>query len=744
MNPAVIPLVAAGGRGDRARLLGMVAGVMVGVALFLLLWGAYQALQLREERTAWLQFGGVDSTYVADLESGPAADAVVARLGTDHVADAAIQRVDVSAPTGDPAGTPQIPGLDGLPPVGAYAASPALAALIASTPRDELGDRFGEQVGILDAGSLPTPDALVVVVGTDRDALVTDPAAIQVASFTGQPYGGSTNYQIVALIGSIALLFPVLLLVSIVTDLGAAQRRDRLSTLRLIGATRGDVARISAVETGVTSLVGALAGVALARLLVPLAAQLRIDGGRFFAADLVASPLTAVVAVAVTVAASMAVAVARVRRSDPGPLGASRPSAETVPRAWRLAPVGLGVTGMVAVTVAEISGVRVPYSAALLIAGFVITSVGLLAAGPYLTWLVTRGAAGRARDASGLIAMSRISRAPRATFRSVGGLVIAVFMVSVFAGAASTAVGQAGLVTDDDHLPPSTLFADLDQTGSDPVGTDPSPGAEEARAGSTPAAIRSAVDPVTRVAGVEHVAVASWSSESMGGLLLTRDDAAGLGLTLPAGDDPFVELGIAAKSDGPAALTAAPAPGALTPAVVIVATDGTTGAVDRARTALDTGPVVLWGHPVTRAENAGSSLRTMVESFAAMANVGMAIATLVAAASLTVATTAGVLDRRRPLGLLRLTGMPVATLRRILLREAAVPLVTVTAGTVGLGFVVAWTILAGLTDGARTVSWPDPSYLVVLAVSVALAVASVVATFPTAERSTGTGSTRFE
>nr|BFF15717.1 hypothetical protein GCM10025699_70200 [Microbacterium flavescens] len=124
MNPAVIPLVAAGGRGDRARLLGMVAGVMVGVALFLLLWGAYQALQLREERTAWLQFGGVDATYVADLESGPAADAVVARLGTDHVADAAIQRVDVSAPTGDPAGTPQIPGLDGLPPVGAYAASP--------------------------------------------------------------------------------------------------------------------------------------------------------------------------------------------------------------------------------------------------------------------------------------------------------------------------------------------------------------------------------------------------------------------------------------------------------------------------------------------------------------------------------------------------------------------------------------------------------------------------------------------
>ena len=57
--------------------------------------------------------------------------------------------------------------------------------------------------------------------------------------------------------------------------------------------------------------------------------------------------------------------------------------------------------------------------------------------GPWLTRIVSTIGLHRARRASTVIAASRIRSTPVATFRSVSGLVIAVFMVSVFAGGIS-------------------------------------------------------------------------------------------------------------------------------------------------------------------------------------------------------------------------------------------------------------------------------------------------------------------
>ena len=70
---------------------------------------------------------------------------------------------------------------------------------------------------------------------------------------------------------------PVPLLISIVTGLGAAQRRERFATLRLIGASPQVVARIAAVETAVPSLIGAVLGVVLA---IVLEAGCRADTGQ--------------------------------------------------------------------------------------------------------------------------------------------------------------------------------------------------------------------------------------------------------------------------------------------------------------------------------------------------------------------------------------------------------------------------------------------------------------------------------
>ena len=61
--------------------------------------------------------------------------------------------------------------------------------------------------------------------------------------------------------------------------------------------------------------------------------------------------------------------------------------------------------------------------------------------------------------AAAVIASSRIQRTPVATFRSVSGLVVAVFVVSVFAGASSIVQSDEGPVARPGLLQPTSLQA---------------------------------------------------------------------------------------------------------------------------------------------------------------------------------------------------------------------------------------------------------------------------------------------
>ena len=136
-------------------------------------------------------------------------------------------------------------------------ASPALAGLITSAPADQLGDRYGEQAGTLSDDAVEGPDSLVAVIGMDQWQILARqgpgmPPQV-ITELVGYDYA-SQVWRIVAAIGAIATLVPVLLLIAIVTDLGAAQRAERFATLRLIGATPGQVARIAATETTTTTL----------------------------------------------------------------------------------------------------------------------------------------------------------------------------------------------------------------------------------------------------------------------------------------------------------------------------------------------------------------------------------------------------------------------------------------------------------------------------------------------------------
>lgn len=730
---ALARLVLSGGRGSRLRLIGMAAGVAIGVMLVMMLWAGFNALTARAERSSWtmMQTGAPMATPGAVTLSP---DQLLAASQTDHFQGHPITRVDVAAASGT---RMQVPGVRDVPSPGDYYASPALHALIVATPADELGDRYGAFVGTIADSALVGPDSLVVVVGQPAQVMSRLPAAQIVTGRFGLAGAEfvNANYRTVAIVGAIAIMLPVLLLISISAQLGAAERAERFSTLRLIGATPALVGQLAAVETGLMSLLGAVSGIVLARLVLPVEAQFSVEDTTFFPADLSVDILTTTVLIAVTVLATAAAAWYRARRAPLGPLGSTQQGSERRPRRTALVPLIIGLVTMLAATAASIASghqqvlnvgrAAISVTPPAIIGGFALTAIGLLLAGPMITNWLSRVAASHTGNAADLIALNRIRRHPRATFRAVSGLVMAIFMISVFAGAATTAAGASTTVNGPNYLAPGTVTAVLD-SGNLP----------------SPMVLDSEVATIAGLPGVDHAAIGYTGPED--GLVFPAAELRALGL--PATGSGFVHINNGVDANSPATMTPSAVGSAsqLTPAVIWVTTNERGSTIEGVRTALISDAAPLFFDPTTRSENNQSSQQDLVNRYKGLANLGILIAAVIASISLAISTTIGVIDRKRVLGLLRLTGMPASALRRMIVTETMVPLLTVFIGCAGLGFLSAWCIVAGLTAGARSITWPDASYYLVIAASLGLALAAIWATFSTAKRTTRISSTRFE
>ena len=194
----------------------------------------------------------------------------------------------------------------------------------------------------------------------------------------------------------------------------------------------------------------------------------------------------------------------------------------------------------------------------------------------------------------------------------------------------------------------------------------------------------------------------------------------------------------------PLALTPAPAakPDERVPVVIVLGTDGTPEAMDRARTVLNGSGITAIPATSPLDLKLQSSAR-LIQGLNVLAYLGMFVAITIAGLSLAVSTASAVLDRKRVLGLMRLMGMPESVLRRIIIREAAVPLLTVLLLSLGLGFLVAW-LMVTFIDGTYRMSWPAPSYFAALGLSLLLALAAVAAMAGLVRGQTGLTATRFE
>ena len=83
-------------------------------------------------------------------------------------------------------------------------------------------------------------------------------------------------------VGVLAVLFPMLVLISTATRLAADRREERFAALRLVGGTPADIRVIASVESVVSAFCGAVLGVVVFLLVRPALAGAALIGTPYF------------------------------------------------------------------------------------------------------------------------------------------------------------------------------------------------------------------------------------------------------------------------------------------------------------------------------------------------------------------------------------------------------------------------------------------------------------------------------
>ncbi|MGI8330482.1 FtsX-like permease family protein [Actinomadura scrupuli] len=754
-------LTLAGGREAAGRLTLIAAAVALGVGMLLGTLAAINGTDTQNARNAWLNTGAVASPSA----TASTADPLWWLLRADNFDGRTIGRVDVAA-SGPQSPVP--PGIPRLPGPGQFYASPALSELIRSTPAAELAARFpGRQAGTIGPAALPGPDSLIIIIGHSPDQLSKNREAERVTSITdvtpsscagpdcGVRVGIDANgIALVLSVVAVALIFPVLILIGTATRLSAARREQRFAAMRLVGATPRQISVISAVESTVAAVLGVALGFGLFFLFRPVLAAVDFTGTRFFTDDL-SLGLSDVLFVAAGVPAG-AVVVARIalRRVQISPLGVTRRVTPRPPRVYRLLPLAAGL-GELAYFIG-----RVPESISGQIGAFIpgalLVLAGIVIAGPWLTMAGARVLARRTGRPAALVAGRRLSDDPRAGFRAVSGLVLALCVTSGTVGVITAMAAERGLPKSDAAIG-NTVIADF-------VHGRAASGQPVAVAAPPRDAVQAQLHSIPGVRGVTVI-----HTNPLG----TPDPAWGdpdeFGPPHPAGLASCAQLATtpAFSVCPPGAESASVAPNfggfgygppnswpRVWPAAaistrrlqdlpvqqVVVATDGSKQAIERARTVLANAyPDELI--PDTIAEERAWSSRNLAE-FQQLANVVILVSFPIAGCSLAVSVAGGLSDRKRPFSLLRLTGVPLGVLRRVVLLESAVPLLAVALVAIGTGFLAAQLFLQA--QFGYSLRAPGPAYYLTVLGGLVTSLGIIASTLPLLRRITGPETARNE
>ena len=580
------------------------------------------------------------------------------------------------------------------PKAGEYYLSKGLAEAIVEHPEDKLLERFGNlttNLGTLPEDYTTSPDELSLVKGVSAEEVEK---ADQYAKKSGQPSDYTNVYitdvngkaqsvgfdpisLMLLVVGGSILLFPIVTFVAVATQLGGAQREKRYAALRLVGATKGQVARVLLLESLLASLVGVVLGLVIFTLTQSSLYGFSYGGMRFWPADLALQWHQYIVIVGVTLGLTTYVNWRRMRKAQLSPLGVSRLAEKTKKlRMWRVIPLafGLSIFGWMASKpghdwITERSS-ESSIPTFILLAALLSVMFGLVLAGGWLTNKIARIVARYARSGSALIAGKRIAVHSQTVFRSVSGVVLALFAGSFYLSAVSgidalnaSSVANNGYsqlrsnavaITSQDH----TLQPNLQKVLSEqPYITNVAPMYPVAGGNGR----------ITRAIRCSDLAIYTdhtCPSGAQGDHYALLDFNGAVVKTVSLAEQPV-------NTNGPKDY------------LLTVAHSNDVEKVRALTYARQTPRDFLYirsgdfeKHP---------QINPVIKNFAEMAYAGMGVTLFVAVASLIVSTIGGLFERRRSLYTLRLGGMRLGQLKRLIMTESLVPLLSVSLLSCAIG-----------------------------------------------------------
>lgn len=621
------------------------------------------------------------------------------------------------------------------PGPGEYYLSQALADAVAQHPEDDILARFGKNtkyLGVLPSEYTTSPDALMMVRGASAEEVA---ASDDVAKAQGQTSYFANVYRtdanglksevsldpgsiIILSIGATILLFPIVIFVSVATQLGAAQREKRYAALRLIGATKRQVTRILLLESLLASVVGVVIGLGAFGLLQAPLQAFKLSGMRFNPGDLALTAGQYALIIGLTLGLTTFVNWRRMRRAQISPLGVSR-SVEKVKklRGWRPLVPATGIAifvwlsskpGLDWLTANKESAIP----SMLLLAALLLVMFGLVLAGGWLTNKLSLLAARWANNGSMLIAGKRTAVHSRTVFRGVSGVVLALFAGSFYLTVTSGIEGLNAQAVKDNG------FSQLKQGTAIIIGQSlPGDMAEQLQQKSY----------VTSVATV-------YPRED-GSVIRCQDVARYTEHICPtnARPDQFALLNFNKPVVKTISLITDTVDMSGTKEYLVALTSDDD--IEKLRTMVMTHANQYdLTYVVSGTDAKKPHINPTIREFADLAYVGIGVTLFVAVASLIVSTIGGLMERRRSLYTLRLGGMRLAQLKRLVMIESVAPLVITSILSCGIGV---WTG-AVFTKMFSTTLKPvlTPTYFMVVGAGLVAAIIGIYLILPMVDKLT--------
>ncbi|WCC80036.1 ABC transporter permease [Cutibacterium equinum] len=272
-------------------------------------------------------------------------------------------------------------------------------------------------------------------------------------------------YRLTSSIAVILLVLPLMTLASSAARLSARRRDDRLSSLRLIGASSHLLRVVTLAEAGLQALVGSVLGIVGYLICVPLLGRLSFNGSRIGARSVLLGPApVAGVIVALVLLALISSAIG-LRRVDVSPLGV-RMRSQPRSVSWIRLAIGAAMVALLvsSKTVLEFlarqTGTVGVYVFLAVLLAVVVELANII--GPKLLSLYFKHRLKTAKTATDVVAARQVLENPRSAWTQVASLG-AVCVVGMLAGTCA-AIMQAASKSGSDDPTARIIGQDL-QTG---------------------------------------------------------------------------------------------------------------------------------------------------------------------------------------------------------------------------------------------------------------------------------------